>query len=213
MEAQGVFAVTDMSTTGVSGSSLVIFSVQACAPQVVGVYRITTPRQESGLTGAGNGLLISVKSAQAGSKATDVTARLHGPTLHTEMDFSACSPPHTLPNAVEPVTRMSPGGTFPDTATPRAGVSGSLLKTVIVPDFGPSVDGAMRICTAIELPGPITTGKTSVDASWKSAEDDEMLFTTSGHWPLLCTVSPRSLKSPRQTLPYDPLSAICVSMS
>jgi hypothetical protein len=58
-----------------------------------------------------------------------------------EMVFSASVPPHTSPKSVEPVTRMSPAGTLPDTETSRLGVVGSLLAIVIIPLLGPSVVG------------------------------------------------------------------------
>ena len=64
IEGAGVFAVNVKVITGVSGSSLVIVNVHDFGPGEVGVNLITKPRQESGLTVAGNGLLINVKSGQ-----------------------------------------------------------------------------------------------------------------------------------------------------
>ncbi len=68
----GVFAVTT-SVVGLLGSSLVITKSQDFSPIEVGVKRITKSRHESGLTVLGKGLLMRVKSGQAGSKAAPVT--------------------------------------------------------------------------------------------------------------------------------------------
>ena len=71
----------------------------------------------------------------------DVTLRLHVPVLFTEILCSALAPPQTSPNVVEPVTRISPGGTLPDTLTSLIGESGSLLLTVRIAVFGPRLVG------------------------------------------------------------------------
>src|SRR2546422_5832451 len=124
-------------------------SVQLLDPHELGVYRITTSTHESWLTTAGNGLLISTKSAQGSTKATLLMLRLHLPTLQIEMVFSWIAPAHTSPKSVEPVTRMSPGGTLPRTET-IFGDSGSLLVIRIVPVRDPKPPlGWKRIGTAI----------------------------------------------------------------
>src|SRR5678815_604037 len=79
----GVLTVTVSDTEGVSGSSVVMTRVQDLGPMEVGVKRMTRSLHESWLTVAGNGLLMSVKSAQAGLKAAESTARSHLPTLQT----------------------------------------------------------------------------------------------------------------------------------
>src|SRR5262249_20094713 len=112
IDAHGVVAVTVRLMVGVLGSSVGITRVHDLRTLhgVVGVYRMTRCLPEAWLTSAGKGLLINVKSAQAGSNAADTTCRLYFPTLHTEIVFSGCAPPHTWPKLVEPVTRPSPGG-------------------------------------------------------------------------------------------------------
>ena len=62
MEGTGVLAVNVWVTIPVSGSSLVMIRVHDLGPAEVGVKRTTRPRHESGLTAAGKGLLINVKS-------------------------------------------------------------------------------------------------------------------------------------------------------
>src|SRR6058998_3186795 len=64
MTGQGTFAVTVKFVTGVSGSSLKIRRLHAFGPQEVGVRRMVRFRHESGLTTAGNGLLINANSEQ-----------------------------------------------------------------------------------------------------------------------------------------------------
>src|SRR5262249_38234141 len=80
IEADGVLAVTVNITIGLVGSSLLIFKVHDLGPAEVGVKRITRLRHESGLTVAGKGLLMIVKSGHAGTKDALVTWRSHGPT-------------------------------------------------------------------------------------------------------------------------------------
>src|SRR5260370_6169528 len=109
MDGQGVLAMTGRLITPLAGSSLLICRLQLLGPQEVGVNRIVSERHESGLTTAGKGLLIRVKSAQGGTKDTLVTLRLHLPTLQIAMAFSVTGPAHPLPKSVEPVTRMLPG--------------------------------------------------------------------------------------------------------
>src|SRR5229473_2061916 len=123
---QGVLAVTVRVLVREAGSSLTMTRVQLLGPQEVGVRRITTFRQESGLTVAGNGLLIKVKSGQGGTKETLLMWRSHNPTLQMERVFSASEPAQTSPKSVEPVMRMRPGGTLPETERSRLGNSGSL---------------------------------------------------------------------------------------
>src|SRR5260370_6271944 len=155
---QGVLAVTVRVLVREAGSSLTITRVQLLAPQEVGVRRIRTLRQESGLTVAGNGLLINVKSGQGGTKDTLLTWRSHDPTLQMERVFSASVPAQTSPKWVEPVMRITPGGTLPETDTSRLGNSGALLATTIMPVFDPRLVGANRIRTATGSPGRITSG-------------------------------------------------------
>jgi hypothetical protein len=75
MDDNGVLAVNDWVTVGVSGSLLVMVRLHVLGPAEVGVKRTTRPRHESGLTTAGKGLLIKVKSEQFTEAA--VTFRLH----------------------------------------------------------------------------------------------------------------------------------------
>src|SRR3990172_7371268 len=148
----GVLPVTTRVTVGVSGSSLVMTRLQDFGPMDVGVKRMTRSTQESGLTVAGNGLLMSVKSVHGGTNAALATARLHLPTLQTEMVFSARTPGQTSPKSVEPVTRISPGGVLPVTWTTLFGVTGSLLAIVMSAAFAPREVGLSRVCNSIELP-------------------------------------------------------------
>src|SRR4026208_1173501 len=114
---------------------------------------MTTSTQESWLTIAGNGLLMSLKSGQAGLNETLLTSILHFPTLQMEMVFSTVGPPaQTSPKSVEPVTRTSPGGACPLIEKNRFGALGSLLCRAIVPLFAPSVVGWKRIGMATESP-------------------------------------------------------------
>src|SRR5712692_7650707 len=121
---QGVLAVTARVLVREAGSSLTMTRVQLLGPQEVGVRRITTLKQESGLTVAGNGLLIKVKSGQGGTKETLLTRRSHNPTLQMERVFSASAPAQTSPKSVEPVMRITPGGTLPETETILMGTKG-----------------------------------------------------------------------------------------
>src|SRR5262249_13524446 len=211
-ETPGVLAVIVLVMTGVSGSSLVMTRVHDLGPADVGVKRITTSLQESWLTVAGKGLFTSTKSEQGGLKATLVTLRLHAPTLHTEMVFSARGPTQTSPKSVDPVTRMSPGGALPETATTWLGEIGSLLLTVMLAFLAPRLVGWKRIGTWMAPPGAMVSGKESVPAIWNSAEEEAIPVTERGQPPLLLMVRPRSLKEPTQTSPKFPLSAISVAM-
>src|SRR5713226_4471400 len=121
---QGVLAVTVRVLVREEGSSLTMTRVQLLGPQEVGVRRITMLKQESGLTVAGNGLLIKVKSGQGGTKETLLTWRSHDPTLQMERVFSASAPAQTSPKSVEPVMRITPGGTLPETETILMGTKG-----------------------------------------------------------------------------------------
>src|SRR5436190_13081526 len=151
--AQGELAVTIRVITGVSGSSVMISSLHCLRPHEVGVKRITKSTQESWLTIAGNGLLTSLKSGQAGKNKTLLTSKLHLPTLQMEMVFSAVGPPaHTSPKSVEPVTRTSPAGVWPLTETNRLGTLGSLQVSVIVPGCAPRVVGCKRMGMLTESP-------------------------------------------------------------
>src|SRR5947207_2268739 len=139
MSGHGVFAVTVKVMVGKSGSSVVMTSVQLLGPHEAGVKRMTTSRHESWLTVAGKGLLMSVKSGQAGAKATLATWRSHPPTLQTRIVFSASVPAQALPKSVEPVTRMWPEGALPVTLTMRVGTDGSVLTTRMVPLLAPAL--------------------------------------------------------------------------
>src|SRR4051812_37835908 len=107
---------------------------------------------------AGKGLLMSLKSGQAGEKKTLLTSKLHLPTLQMEMVFSAVGPPAQIsPKSVEPVTRTSPGGALPETAT-SFGEAGSSLPIEIMPSLVPRLVGRKRMGAATESPGCITIG-------------------------------------------------------
>src|SRR5579859_336956 len=138
---QGVLAVTVRLVIGVVGSPLIICRLQLFDPHDVGVNWITRLRHEPGPTTAGNGLLISVKSGHDEVKETLDTVRLHSPTLQMEMVFSASDPAQTSPKSVEPVIRIVPGGTLPETGTNHPGLVGSLLAIEIAPDLLPKLVG------------------------------------------------------------------------
>src|SRR5678816_157934 len=205
----GVLPVTVSDTVGVSGSSVVMTRVQDLGPMEAGVKRMTRSLHESWLTVAGGGLLMSVKSAQAGLKAAESTARSHLPTLQTLTVFSARAPAQTSPKVVEPVTLTSPGGVLPVTWT-SLGEAGSLLAMLMSADLAPSVVGASLTGTSTASPGPITRGKLIAEAARNSPLDNVMPVTERLQPPLSLSVSGRSLMSPRQTSPKLPLSAITV---
>src|SRR6266852_4734493 len=138
---QGVLAVTVRVLVREAGSSLTMTRVQLLGPQEVGVRRITTFRQESGLTVAGNGLLIKVKSGQGGTKERLLTWRSHDPTLQRERVFSASVPAQTSPKSAEPVMRIAPVGASPATLTIALGRFGSLLVIAMVLSFMPGLVG------------------------------------------------------------------------
>src|SRR5262249_39925965 len=156
--------------------------------------------------------LINVKSAQAGSNAADTTCRLHFPTLHTEIVFSGCAPPHTWPKSVDPVTRTSPGGVLPETLTFLRPGEASVV-TEMVPECDPRVVGSNRMGSCSETPCATTVGKVRVEGVRKSPELDPMFDIVRSQVPLLLTVRLRSLKSPRQTSPKFPPEAINVSFT
>ena len=112
----GVLAVT-VTEIGELIASLVITRVHDFGPIDVGVKRTTRSRHESGLTAAGNGFLIRTKSGHGGTNSAEATFILHFPTLHTLSVFSASVPGQTSPKSGEPVTRISPRGTLPETDT------------------------------------------------------------------------------------------------
>jgi hypothetical protein len=112
----------------------------------------------------------------------------------------------TPPKTVDPVTASSPEGALPFTAI-VAGLAGSLLITVIVPETGPKPVGWNRIGTVSEPPAAMFNGYDSTSGTRNAVEFDVIASIVNVHLPLLFNTSGSSAKCPTQTFPKFPVSA------
>src|SRR5712692_1110291 len=151
---------------------------------------MVTFKQELALTGDGNGLLTSAKSLQTPPPVSVSTAlatlRLQAPLVgksHTLTVCCATVPAQTLPNVVDPVTLMLPGGALPLTETVPSKGLGSLLIVVSVAVEGPYALGWNRIGAARELPMSMFSGNFTTDEGRKSPEVELIALTERLHVP------------------------------